>query len=120
MSKQNQKNKHVKSKATEAKRARDAEASAEEVLHEEVFPGEHRANKRRACGCGCGHKRDGNEHGKCGCSDDPSEPKRGKKAHENAGKANTDVKYKKNGTRPTQKGYKMIDPSDESADCGKS
>ena len=90
----------------ESKKTRSADAeSAEEVLREEIFP-----SRSHKCGCGCAHTKN------------PSEPKRGAKAFSQTGKSapNTKSKISDGKNRPKQKGYKMIDPSDESADGGKS
>ncbi len=69
---------------------RDAELGADEVLREEVFPA-----KSKACGKNC----------RCGSD----------KAQSASSKKNT-----QNRTRPTNANYRMIDPSNDTCDTGKS
>lgn len=105
-----EKNHNAKNKKTTKNKA-CAEASAEEVLREEIFPNGNGSRHKRRCGAS-----------KAKQSANPSLPKRGSKAFESAGDGavRSASKISKGKNRPKQKGYKMIDPSDGSADGGKS
>ena len=105
-----EKNHNAKNKKTKKNKA-CAEASAEEVLREEIFPNGNGSRLKRRCGASKAKQ----------CAN-PSTPKRGSKAFECAGDGTvrTASKITNGKNRPKQKGYKMIDPSDESVDGGKS
>ena len=105
-----EKNHNAKNKKTKKNKA-CAEASAEEVLREEIFPNGNGSRHKRRCGASKAKQ----------CAN-PSTPKRGSKAFECAGDGavRSAPKITNGKNRPKQKGYKMIDPSDESVDGGES
>ena len=93
------------------KRSQDAEVSAEEVVIEEIYPEGKRA--RRAT-----RKADEQQTKRAAAKS----PAAVKKANAKIVRGEAPVKPTTSAkrTRPTNKSYKMIDPSDESADTSKS
>jgi len=92
------------------KNAADAEISAEEVAREEIYP----EGKRRIAH-DCAGVKDA-------ISRDVKKPKNAscRNADTACGKSDVKPACKKNRSRPTNPGYQMIDPDDNSCDTSKS
>ena len=107
------------SKRTEAakdfdKSRADSELSAEEVVEKEIFPPKKTAAPARRVA----RKTADTE----AASDSPSKPAKkqsGKRSAASHGLAHSQ-KGKKGGTRPTNPGYEMIDPDDNTCDSSQS
>lgn len=103
----------------------DCEISAADVARETIFPKHtHTHNKAKCddCGCGCLNSHLRNDDGRLASPSEPADKKYcGNSDFEKNAKVSVEDKTKgKDRSRPTNPGYKMIDPGDDSADAGKS
>ena len=116
--------KHVETADDIAKTPTDSELSVEEVVEREIFPPRKTAKKSKATVARVAKKvapkTVKNKSDAETAKENPSRPAKSSGRPSSAKSCGCYGKGKKDGTRPTNTNYKMIDPNGDTADAGKS